>query len=120
MSVKSYFLAASLCCMLPFMAQGVDLDDSKPEPGPRAALRSRSITPIIIETESGMLTIQFRSNLGEVNVCLQKVTGEVEYSQLVDTSIQNQAVVMVPSGTYVLTIFGTVGNIIHQESIFIP
>lgn len=119
MKVKSYLLAASICCVLPFMAQGADLEDENPPTGPPKAAR-RSIAPINIETDFCMLTVQFRSNLGEVNICLQEVTGTIEYCQPVDTSIQNQAVLVAPSGTYILTILGTAGNVIHQESVFIP
>ena len=119
MRVKSYLLAASLCCMLPFMAQGVDLDDKgQPEPGPRVA--RRSITPIVIETESVMFTVHFISNFGEVYVLLQEATGIEEYCQSIDTSVKNQAVLAAPAGTYLLTIFGSAGNVIHQESVFIP
>ena len=118
MRVKSYLLAASVCCMLPFMVQGVNLDDKDPPTGPRAALRSMS--SFVIETESGMLNLYFINNLCEVSVLLQEVTGAIEYNQLVDTSIQNQAVLVAPSGTYILTILGNAGNVIHQESVFIP
>lgn len=119
MRVKSYLLAASLCCIMPFMAQGADLADIGEPPGPPRVARI-SIVPINIETDFCMLTVQFRSNLGEVNIFLQEVTGTIEYSQPVDTSIQNQAVLMAPSGTYILTILDTAGNVIHQESVFIP
>lgn len=119
MRVKSYLLAASLCCIMPFMAQGADLDDIGDPPGPPRVAR-RSIAPINVETDFCMLTVQFRSNLGEVYICLQEVTGAVKYSQPVDTSVQNQAILVAPSETYILTILGTAGNVIHQESIFIP
>lgn len=122
MRVKSYLPAASLCCTcctFPFIAQGIDLDEKKihPEP-PKAALRS--VAPVIVETEFGTLNLSFISSQGEVYICLQEVTGAVKYSQQVDTSMQSQAVLVAPSGTYILTIFDTTGNVIHQESNVIP
>ena len=118
MKVNVYFFAVSLCCMLPLMVQGADLDADPPEPAPRA--KRRYFTPIIVESESGMLKIYFLSDVGEVNVCMQEATGAEEYSQQVDTSMQNQAVIAATSGTYILTIPDTAGNVIHQESVFIP
>lgn len=118
MRVKYYFLAVSLCCMLPFIVQGVELDDDPPSPGPRASLRS--ISPVIVETESGMLNLYFTKDLGEVYVVLQPVTGKVDYFEVVNTSIQDQAVLAASAGTYILTITDTDGNVILQESVVIP
>ncbi|MDR2919245.1 MAG: hypothetical protein LBV72_07770 [Tannerella sp.] len=119
MRVKSYFLlAVSLCCMLPFMAHGADLyEENPPPPGPR--VRSMPISPITINAESGMLTLQFMSDLGEVYVILQPAAKKTNYFQSVNTSIQDQAVFAVPAGIYTLIITDAFGNVIQQENIII-
>ncbi|MDR2921608.1 MAG: hypothetical protein LBV72_19860 [Tannerella sp.] len=116
MRERFYFLAVALCCMLPFMAQGADLDPDEPTPGPRSML----ISPVTVNAEPGMLTLYFTSDFGEVYILLQPVAKKINYFQSVDTSIQNQAVFTAPAGTYILTVTDTAGNIIKQEYVAIP
>ncbi|MDR2921046.1 MAG: hypothetical protein LBV72_17000 [Tannerella sp.] len=119
MSVKSYFLAVSICCVLPFMAQGVDLEPVD-EPKPPVRAQARSISPVVIETDCSMITLYFTRDFGEVFVILQPAAKKINYFYSVDTSIQDQAGFNVPAGSYILTVTDTAGNIIQQESIIIP
>lgn len=113
-------VAASLCFLLSFTVQGANLDGMSPsEPEPGNLANQLLSDPITVETQAGMLTIYFTSNLGEVNVLIEQGT-ETMYDHVINTSMQYRIMLSMPAGTYTITIADTDGNTIIQETAIVP
>ena len=119
MKPKLYLLALTLICgLLPLTSQGAELLD-RVEPGPKP--RSARMQPVLLDVETGALTVMFIQDLGEVAIILQEeVTGKIAVNRIIDAAAGSSVSFSVPNGAYTLTVTDAFGNLISVFSIEIP